>query len=178
MREDHQRLIEEKIGNAEARAATSLDVIRRAMKDFLLRQKGFGDDEIEADAEFPVSLDGSTVPVSVDYIIRIGGRRFMAIKCSPGALESRDRHLVSFARVVDSYQIPFVFVTDGSRGRMLDTVSGKLVAEGLGSLPDRRLAGEMLGSMKRVPYPAERIEREKRILLAFDAIKCTEESGE
>ena len=102
----------------------------------------------------------------------------MVIKCSPGALESRDRHLISFARVVDSYQIPFAVVTDGARARVLHTVSGKLLSEGLDSVPDRARADEMSRAMEPVPYPAERMEREKRILLAFDSIKCTEESAE
>ncbi len=101
----------------------------------------------------------------------------MAIKCSPGALESRERHLVSFARIVDSYQIPFAVITDGSVARILDVRSGKLFSEGLASLLERPRAAEMADMMELVPYPTDRLEREKRILLAFDSIKCTEEAA-
>ncbi len=115
---------------------------------------------------------------AVDYLIKINGKRLMAIKCSPGALESRERHLISFARVVDDYQIPYALVTDGSQARLLDTLTGKLVSEGLISIPEKGQAGEMVETAKFIPYPPERMEKERRILLAFEAIKCTEESCE
>ena len=175
---DHRKLVEEKIGNVEAEALTSLAHIRRAVKDFLIHEKGYGDDDLEVDAQFRIVVDNRETPVSIDYILRLQGRRFMVIKCSPGAVESRERHVISFARVVDAYQIPFAVVTDGVHARILDAVAGKVVAEGLDSLPVRRQAVEMMTTVEFRPYPAERMEREKRILLAFDTIRCTEESCE
>ncbi|MEM2047741.1 MAG: hypothetical protein QXZ06_07655, partial [Candidatus Jordarchaeales archaeon] len=69
--------------------------------------------EIERYKTFDIELNGEKTPVAMDYIINIDGRRLMVIKCSPGALDSRQRHIVSFARVVDSYQIPLAVATDG-----------------------------------------------------------------
>jgi len=175
---DRRKLIEEKIAGTEARAVTSLAFIRQAVKDFLVHANGYSDEDIEIDREFEITLDGVKTAVSVDYILKLRGRRFAVIKCSPGALGSRDRHLLSFARVIDSYQIPVAVVTDGVRARILDTVSGKLVSEDLAAMPTRTEADERVALMKPLPYPTERMEREKRILLAFDAIRCTEESGE
>jgi len=175
---DRKKLVEEKIRNAEAEALTSLTLIRRVVKDYLIHEKGYGDEDIEVDAEFGIIVDNRETPVSVDYILNIRGRRFMVIKCSPGAVESRERHLVSFARVVDAYQIPIAVVTDGVQARILDTLKGRIIAEGLESLPERRQAVEMMSSTEFSPYPAERMEKEKRILVAFESIKCTEESCE
>lgn len=175
---DPQKLIEQKIREAEGKALTSLTLIRQSVKDFLLRAKGYAEEDIETDKEFEIALGDMKASVSVDYILKLGGRRFAAIKCSPGALESRDRHLVSFARVVDSCQIAVAVVTDGFRARILDAVSGRLVAEDLASIPARAQADEIVASMRPTPCPMERMEREKRILLAFEAIKCTEESCE
>ncbi len=173
---DRRRMIEARLSETEARAVADLALIRQATREYLTRVKGYLDEDIEAAAAFEITVDGASVSVSVDYILKRRGRRFAVIKCSPGALESRDRHLISFARVVDSYQIPFAVVTDGSQARILDVISGRLVAEGLASIPSATEADEIVGSMKFVPYPMERMVREKRILLAFDAIKCTEES--
>lgn len=175
---DRSKLIEEKIRQREETAVVSLAVIREVVRDFLVREKGYSDGDIEPDKEFEIFLGSEAIRTSVDYILNVEGRRFMAIKCSPGALESRDRHLVSFARVVDSYQIPFAVVTDGVRARILNTLSGKLAAEGLEAIPKKTEAVDAVRSIEFLPYPAERIEREKRILLAFDSIGCTEESGE
>ena len=153
-------------------------LIRQGIRDFLLNEKGYSEEDMEVDRQFEIVQDSSRVLVSVDYILTLGGRRFMVIKCSPGALESRERHIVSFARVVDSYQIPFAMVTDGLHARVLDTVSGKLLSEALGSIPSRSQAMEILRSAELKSYPAGRMEREKRILLAFEVIKCTQESCE
>jgi len=173
-----QKLIEEKIGHAEAKASTGLALVRQVVKDFLLREKGYFEEDIEVDRQFEIVQDNFSVSVSVDYILSLGGKRFMVIKCSPGALESRERHIVSFARVVHTYQIPFAVVTDGSHARILDTVAGKLVSEGLDSIPSRSQSAEILQSTELRPYPIGRMDREKRILLAFDVIKCTQESCE
>lgn len=174
---EHQKLVLEKINRSEARAENSLALIREAIRDFLMNSKGYHDEDIEVDREFEIVLNNEKTATSVDYIVKVNGRDIMAIKCSPGALESRERHLISFARVVEPYQIPFAVVTDGSRSRVLDAISGKLVSEDLDFLPERARAAEMLDSMKPATCPAERLEREKRILLAFDSIRCTEEGG-
>lgn len=172
---DRQKLIEEKVRETESRAVMSLALIREIIRGYLLNEKFYSQEDIEQDKEFEIAINDYSASTSVDYIIKLNGRRFMAIKCSPGALESRERHLISFARVVDSYQIPFAVVTDGFHARMLDAVSGKLISEGLDTIPGRSEAIEILKGIELTPYPSEKIEREKRILLAFDAIKCTEE---
>lgn len=172
---DRQKLIEEKVRETESRAVTSLALIREIIRKYLLNEKFYSQEDIEHDKEFKIAIDDYSASTSVDYIIKLNGKRFMAIKCSPGALESRERHLISFARVVDSYQIPFAVVTDGFHARMLDAVSGKLISEGLDSIPGRPEAIEILKGIELTAYPSGKIEREKRILLAFDAIKCTEE---
>lgn len=175
---DRQKIVEEKIRKAETGAQTRLAIIREVVKDLLTHDKGYTDDDVEVDAGFDIVVDGQRTPLSVDYILRLQGRRFMLIKCCPGAMESRERHLVAFARVVDAYQIPYATVTDGVHARMLDAVKGSVVAEGLDAIPARQQAIDLMNSVEFRPYPAERMEREKRILLAFESIKCTEESCE
>src|SRR5512139_1879733 len=101
---DRKKLIEEKIGHAEAKASTGLTLVRQVIRDFLLNEKGYSEEDMEVDRQFEIIQDDSRVAVSVDYILSLGGKMFLVIKCSPGALESRERHIVSFARVVDSYQ--------------------------------------------------------------------------
>ena len=175
---DRAKLIREKLDKAEEQAIMSLSLIREMVLEYLLVVKGYSRDEIEPDRAFEITVDDKAEKTAVDYVIRIDGKRFMVIKCSPGALESRERHLVSFARVVDEYQIPYALLTDGVKARLLDTLTGALISEGLNSIPERLQAGEMVKVAEFIPYPRERMEREKRILLAFDTIKCTEESCE
>jgi Type I restriction enzyme R protein N terminus (HSDR_N) len=175
---DRRRVILEKIAETEEKAEKLLSFIRKSIRDYLITVKGYTEEDIEEDMVFEISVDGKRENTSVDYLINLTGKRFIAIKCSPGALESRERHLVAFARVVDSCQIPYVVVTDGTRARLLDATTGKLLAEELHSIPSRDQAQQMLHTAKFMACPAERIDREKRILLAFEAIECTKEACE
>lgn len=171
---ERQKMIEERILKKEREAEITLDTIREIIREFLYL-KGYSKEEIETDMVFDIELDGEKTPVSLDFIVRIKGRRLMVIKCSPGALDSRQRHIVSFARVVDSYQIPIAVATDGLKALIFDTITGRLIREGLDSIPSRREAEEMISVLKFIPFPSEKLEREKRVLLAFEAIRCTQE---
>lgn len=173
--EEHQRLIEEKLEKKEAELMKGLALIRQTVYDLLIDEKGYSRSDIEFDKEFEIELDGKTFVTAVDYIIRLDNRRLIAVKCSPGSLESRERHLIAFARIVDSCRIPYAVLTEGSYARMLDTLAGRLISEGPDSIPDRSMAVELLKKTEFIPYPLDRLEREKRILLAFEVIKCTEE---
>jgi Type I restriction enzyme R protein N terminus (HSDR_N) len=175
---DRKRMIEDKIMKRDENALRGLGLVREQVWDFLMHEKGYVEGDIEVDRRFEISIDDVRTTISVDYLITIFGRRFMVIKCTPGTLESRERHLVSFARVVDSYQIPLAVVTDGAQARIMDAISGRLAGEDLTSIPGRSMAIEFVQSMEFKPYPHDKMEREKRILLAFEAIKCTEESCE
>lgn len=167
-------MIEEKILKKEEAAERTLDTIREILREILVL-KGYSKEDIEEDKVFDIEINGEKTPVSVDFIIKIKGIRLMVIKCSPGALDSRQRHIVSFARVVDSYQIPFAVATDGLKALIFDTVTGRLIREGLDSIPTKIEAEKIITSIDLVPFPLERLEREKRVLLAFEAIRCTQE---
>lgn len=171
---DRQKMIEEKILEKEVEAEKTLYTIRDMVREFLYL-KGYSAEQIEEDKVFYIELNGEKTPVSVDFIIKVNGKRLIVIKCSPGALDSRQRHIVSFARVVDSHQVPFAIATDGLKALIFDTVTGKLLKEGLDSIPTKTEAEEMASSLNLIPFPPERLEREKRVLLAFEAIKCTQE---
>jgi hypothetical protein len=175
---DRRRIVREKIEETEEKAEKLLSLIRESIRDYLITVKGYAEDDIEENVVFEIRVDEKKENTSVDYIINLNGQRFMALKCSPGALESRERHLVAFARVVDTCQIPYAMVTDGSRARLLDVMTGKLLAEGLHSIPARAHAEQMLRTAKCIACPSERMDREKRILLAFEVIECTKESCE
>ena len=102
----------------------------------------------------------------------------MIVKCSIGALVSRERQAVACARLMDSYQIPFAVVTDGNDAILLDTLTGKAINEGLEKIPSRDELKAMTEKVEFKELSPERLEKEKRILLAFDSIKCSIIHGE
>ena len=169
-----EALIKKEIDAAES----ELSAIRQDIEKFLLEKKGYSASEIEKDREFEVLIGNERCKSKTDIVISINGKRLISIKCFVGALVSRERQAVACARVLDSYQIPFAVVTDAADAIMLDTLTGKVISEGMESIPSRNELGELLQKIEFKKLPSERTEKEKRILLAFDAIKCTINYGE
>lgn len=177
LRPEREKLIKEKLEAEEAVERRDSEAIKRAMLSFL-RGKGYLPEEIEADRGFEFSVDGRARTASLDFVVRPGGRSLIAVKCAPSAIESRERHVVALARIIEPLQIPYSVVTDGSEARLIDTISGKTVAEGMEAIPGREEALRLMDGIRFVKYPKERLEREKRILIAFEGIGCPIEGGQ
>lgn len=148
------------------------EAIRDEMLRFLVEHRDYTPEDIEKDKEFKVGVAGCEDTVSTDYIIRLRDKMFMAIKCAAGSVDSRERHIISFARVVDQYQIPYCLVTDGENTRMIDTVRGEVISEDIFAVPNKEEALKLMGEVEFSPYPPERLEKEKRVLLAFETVRC------
>jgi hypothetical protein len=169
---DREKLVAEKAKAMDEAERLQTKAVREEMLRFLIEHKGYGPENIERDLKFKVRVSGCEDDVSTDYIISFGGRRFMAVKCASGSVDSRERHVTAFSRVVDEYQIPFCLVTDGENTRLIDTTTGKVVSEDILSVPTKEEALKQIESVKVLPCPPERLEKEKRILLAFETVKC------
>jgi hypothetical protein len=99
------------------------------------------------------------------------------IKCAAGSLSSRERQAVAAARLLDSPPVPISVVADPENAEVLDVATGKVIGEGFGAIPIKEHMGRMLATIDVKPLSPERIEKEKRILLAFDAIRCSVPQG-
>jgi hypothetical protein len=71
--------------------------------------------------------------------------------------------------LLDNYQIPFSIVSDGKTAIVLDTVSGKKTGEGMDTIPSKKEAIEKLESIDLLPFPKDRLEREKLIFRTYDS---------
>jgi len=84
---------------------------------------------------------------------------------------------VAAARVITSPPVPVAVVADPVTAQVLDGSSGRLIGEGFGAIPVRDRLQEILAASGAEPLSPSRREKEKRILLAFDAIKCCVPQG-
>lgn len=159
-------------------AESELSAVRQDIEKFLLEEKGYAATEIEKDREFEVLIGNERCKSGTDILISIGSKKLILIKCSVGAMVSRERQAVACARVLESYQIPFAIVTDAIDAIVLDTLTGRVINEGMESIPSRNKLGELLQKIEFKKLAPDRAEKEKRILMAFDAIKCTINYGE
>ena len=102
--------------------------------------------------------------------LRPGAARMIAIKCAAASLGSREREILAAARLLDEYQVPFAVVSDGKTAIVLDTAAGKKIGEGLHAIPSKEEALRMQDSLKHLPFPKERLEREKLIFRTYDSM--------
>lgn len=146
--------------------------IRQKIERLLVEEKGYLKIDIEVDREFDIIVDNEVNKSKVDLIVNIERKRFMIIRCARGSLVTREREVISCARILDVYQIPFAVVTNGEDAEVIDTTSGEVIGYGLETIPSKANALEVIKQIEFKKLLEKRIEKEKRIFLAFDAIKC------
>ncbi|MCX7913549.1 MAG: type I restriction enzyme HsdR N-terminal domain-containing protein [Thermodesulfovibrionales bacterium] len=151
------------------------DKIKQKVLSILLVQKGYLQEEILVDKEFEILVDGKFHKLTVDILIQLQNIIFMVVRCARGSLVTRQREVLSWARIIDKYQVPFSVVTNGQDAEIIDSANGEVIAYGLDSLPSKLEALESLKKIEFKRLSEERIEKEKRIFLAFDAFKCPSE---
>jgi len=156
----------------------SLAAEARKMIFYLLTEKkGYQPEDIEKNVIFKVTLGEEISYSSADFVVSVAGKRSMLIKCSSGSLSSRERQAVAAARLLGSSPLPVAVVADPVNAEVLDVATGEVTGEGFGAIPVREQLVKMVSEHQPVQFSAARLEKEKRILLAFDAVRCCVPQG-
>lgn len=146
--------------------------VRHIAEKMLLGEKGYSPEELQKGVSFTVELGAEKVRSFVDFLIVVNRKPALVIKCAAGSLSSRERHVIAAARVIRDRPVPVAAVMDPMSAVVLDTMSGNILGEGFESIPARAQLAEMLAGRELQPLSPQKLEREKRVLLAFDAIQC------
>ncbi len=147
---------------------------RSTIEYLLLEKKGYSREEIEKNVVFEVKLGNETAHSSVDFLVTVGGKKAMIIKCAAGSLSSRERQATAAARLLGAR---VAVVADPAGASVLNAADGEVIGEGFGAIPVRDRIEGLLAEREPKELSPARIEKEKRILLAFDAIKCCVPQG-
>ncbi len=166
-------ILEQEIMDGEEMAAA----VRHIAEQLLLGEKGYSQADIRKNFKFEVALGVETVTSFVDFLVSAGDRNAMVIKCAAGSLSSRERHVVAAARVLGSLPVPVAVVMDPMSAVVLDATTGKVMAEGFEAIPTKQQLSAIMSARELKPIAPEKREREKRVLLAFDAIRCSIPQG-
>ena len=143
---------------------------RQMIERYLVAEKGYSKDDIEVDASLEIKIGSVPYHSWVDLVVSVENKRYMAFKCASGSLGSREREIISAARLLDEYQIPLSVVTDGKTALMLNTVSGEKVGEGLDAIPSKKAMQEKAKEIQLQPLAEKRLEREKLIFRSYDSM--------
>lgn len=146
------------------------EINRQQVERYLVEEKGYQREEILVDAPIHVEIDGEVYRSAVDLVIQIDDRPLMAVKCAAGSLGSREREIVSAARLYGISPVPLAVASDGVTASVLDTKTGKQKGKGLAAIPHRRRAIELVQQPPLPPIAPERIEREKLVFRSYDSM--------
>ncbi len=148
--------------------------IRQRISKLMVEQKGYHKDELIPRLYIETLFSQSFVRSTIDLTVKVKDRQFMVVRYGPGSLVTRERSAIAAARVLNpDYQIPLAVVTNGIDAELIDALTGKILGNGLESIPDRKEAEQLISTLK---FPTrqldQELEREKRILNAFDVERC------
>jgi len=141
---------------------------RQKIARFLVTEKGYAKADIQPRTPLIVGADKRRGRLWVDFAITVDDRTAMVIKYGPGSLVTRHRPALGVSRLIKSYQVPVVVVTNGETADILDGETGKQTASGFDGIPSR---ADLLQSVLGVdfkPISPQRAEMEARIVYVFE----------
>lgn len=141
---------------------------RQKLARLLVELKGYLKADIKPRCELRVSAGDKKAIIKIDYKIDVLDKIGMIIKYSPGSLVTRHRPGIAASRLVAPYQVPIVVVTNGEDADILEGKTGKVVAQGLQSIPSKKNLIEKITSMNFNQISAEQAEIESRIVYAYE----------
>lgn len=147
---------------------------RQDLAKFLVEEKGYDKGDLEPRLCIETLYSGQFVSSTIDITVRVAGKRLMILRFAPGSIVTRERSAIAAARVLEpAYQIPLAVVTNCREAEVLDTYTGKVIRQGLDTIPDRKEAEELVSSLRFDPFDDEtKKDRERRILNAYDVEVC------
>lgn len=145
---------------------------RQEIERFLVETKNYDPKDIEVDAGITLDIDGGCYQSTIDLVVHLNSFRYMVIKCAAGSLGSREREVISAARLMEAYQIPISVASDGRDAYVWDTVSGRTLGSGLDAIPSKRDALASFDPASVEPLDEKRRTRQKLIFRAYATRSC------
>ncbi len=156
-------------------ADTHDERVRQKIARFLVEQKGYSTGDIETGRRLSLALDGQNGVVTVDFVITVNQKTFAIVVFGPGSVVTRERSTLAAARLIEKeYAVPFSVVTNGQEASVLETKSGAVAARALDGIPSKVEATTMIRTIAFQKMAEDRLEKEKRILFAFEVLAARE----
>ncbi|MFH1991151.1 MAG: type I restriction enzyme HsdR N-terminal domain-containing protein [Pseudomonadota bacterium] len=154
--------------SGEIIADTHDERYRQKVAHLLVNQKGYLKKEIQTRGELLVTAGNKSAIVKIDFQVNLDGITGMIIKYGPGSLVTRHRPALAASRLVAPYQVPVVVVTNGEDAEILEGATGKVMSQGLGSIPTKTELSEKIAKTSLNRISAEQAVVESRVVYAFE----------
>ncbi|MDL2268379.1 type I restriction enzyme HsdR N-terminal domain-containing protein [Desulfosarcina sp. OttesenSCG-928-A07] len=143
---------------------------RQKVERYLVEEKGYLRNEVWVDMPISVEINGEIYASAVDLVIQIAGQPLIAVKCAAGSIGSREREIISAARLLAPTPLPLAVVSDGADAIVLDVLTRKKTGQGLAAIPHRRDIIALSQHMRPAPLSVDRLEMEKRVFRSYDTM--------
>ena len=141
---------------------------RQKLARLLVKEKGYPKKEIHPRFELLIKADDKAAIIKIDFTITLSGKVCMIIKYGPGSLVTRRCPVLAASRLVVPYQVPYAVVTNGKDAEILESSSGKVVADGLEGIFDRERLIEASQHAKFGAITPKAVEMASRILYCYE----------
>jgi len=141
---------------------------RQAVEKMLVNLHGYAKTDIAVNTPIVVMVRGAPYESKIDLMVSVMGKRFAAIKCAAGSLDSWERQIVAAARLHESYQVPYAVASDGQRMVVWETLTGQKCVFGL---PTKKSAVNEMRNLVLTPLSQERRHREALIFRSYDSMQ-------
>jgi len=141
---------------------------RQSLAKLLVEKLGYQKTDLLARQEIKVAAGDKCALIRIDLSVVLQNQMAMILRYGPGSLVTRHRPSIAASRLLSPYQIPVVVVTNGEDADILDGKTSAVTARGLESIPSRQALLTQVRSLKLQSIPNEQVEREQRILYAYE----------
>jgi hypothetical protein len=141
---------------------------RQQVAHLLVEKKGYLKTDIRPRQNIVVSAGQSRARLPLDFQLVVSSVIGMIIKYGPGSIVTRHRPALALSRVCAPYQIPVVVVTNGQTAEILDGRSGKILSQGLQTIPSKDRLKEIVADTDLLTITKKQFELESRILYAYE----------
>lgn len=141
---------------------------RQNLARFFLEKKGYLPDDIIPRVDLAVAAGDRKAIVKVDFLITLSEKICMIIRYGPGSIVTRRRPSLAASRLVATYQVPVVVVTNGEDVEIIDGSSGTVTSVGFESIPSRKALIKLAENRHFEKISKNKAEMESRIVYIFE----------
>jgi len=151
---------------------------RQQLARFMVEDKGYKKEELIPRLYIETNINNQYVRSVIELTVQINNKAVMIIRYAPGSLVTRERPAIAAARLLEpAYRIPLAVVTNTREAELLETYSGKVLATGMESIPDRQRLKSLFDSLSFEPFVEKKHrDKEARILNVYDVEVCCREN--
>ena len=150
---------------------TTYEDLRQSLARMFVEDKKYPRQCIQAKYPLDFTVNGEPHSVAVDLaFFSLEGDPLLALFFCPGEVGTFVRESLAAARIHLPSPFPLVIVTDSMELQLVETRTGEMLGQGFGAIPLWKDLAD-LAQAHPCPMPGEtRLDKERRILAAYDAL--------